>query len=143
MHFVFATRGIQHAVDLWHTQMQGVWLPFKRTNLDTKQEENTNVQMALRPIQLWEAVFPHDCLDIVLNSLEIKPKGITEPTALNKYAWLMRKGLGLKPIPDEIKPSLTFPVFHQHIHFFPIGIKDDIIEDCDFKAGGRWHQERL
>lgn len=143
MHFIFGTRGIQHCIDLWHTQMQGVWLPFKRTNLDTGKEEVTNVQLALRPIQLWEAVFPHDHLNTVLNSLEIKPSGKTEPPALNKYTWLLRKGMGLKPIPEEIKPSLTFPVFHQHIHFFPIGIKEDIIEDCDFKAMGRFHQERL
>ena len=161
---MFATRGIQHCIDLWHTQMQSVWLPFPRKNLDVcgcgrtlkeheakdcpckefkPRAETTNIQLALRPVQLWEAIFPHDCLDIVLNSLEIKPKGITEPAALNKYAWLMRKGMGLKSIPDEIKPSQTFPVFHSHIHFFPIGIKDDIIEDCDFKAEGKWHQERL
>jgi hypothetical protein len=143
MHLVFMTRGVQHVVDMWHTQMQSQYFPWKRKNLDTGQETIANVQGALRPIQLWEYVFPEEHLDVVLNSLEIKPGGKTEPPALNKYAFLLRKGLGLKSIPDDIKPTNTLPIFHQAVHIFPIGIKEDLTCDRDFGVAGKWHQEML
>lgn len=167
MHLIFGTRGVQHMVDMWHTHMQSIAMPFPRKNLDVcecgrtlkehegkeavckdfkPRPEDLIVQGALRPIQMWEYVFPKDQLNLVLNTLNIKPKGLTQPEGMNKYAALMRKAMKLKPIPDEIPDTPKIPlvsVHAKHIHFFPIGIKEDIIEDCDFKKEGRWFQERL
>ena len=146
MHLMFMTRGVQHAVDIWKTQMQSQYFPWSRKDLKTGNWETLAVQGALRPIQLWEYIFPEPELNSVLGMLEIKPKGITEPAALNKYAWVLRKGLGFDPIPDDIPPLTPDKqkiVYHQNIHFFPIGIKKDIIEDCDFKEAGKYYQERL
>jgi len=164
MHIVFGTRGVQHVVDMWHTQMQGCWLPWTRRNLNVclcgrtikehesedcpckdfqPRAETQNIQVALRPVQFWEVVFPKEHLNIMLNTLGVKPKGISEPAGLNKYAFLLRKGMGLKPVPDVIPATDKFPVPIQHMHIFPIGIKEDITEDCDFGKEGRYNQERL
>jgi len=143
MHLILGTRGIQQVIDMWHTGMQGTWFPWKRKNLKTGQDEFTSIQLSLRPIQFWDIVFPAEHLDSVLNSLGIKAGGKTEPTILNAYTGIMRKMFGLKPIPDEIKPAPTFPVFKEHINFIPVGIKEDKIEDCIFPDGACYHQERL
>ena len=70
------TRGVKHGVDQFITQLQGKYLPFKwRMNkegkLDHKGEmiENGHTQLQVRPIQLWEIVFPEEHKDIVLNTI--------------------------------------------------------------------------
>ena len=139
------TRGVKHIIDMWETHMQAQWFPFKQTNLHTGQEYINQVQGALRPIQLWEYVFPETHLGVVLNMLNVQPKGKTEPPIMSKYQFLMRKMMNLKAIPEMIPPvnpdvMASYHVPTEHMHIVPIGIKEDITEDIP-----KWnvHQERL
>lgn len=57
------TRGVKHWRDIFVQFMQTQMWAWKRKNLKTKKWETTAVQGALRPVELWEYVFPEECLD--------------------------------------------------------------------------------
>lgn len=123
MHLIFATRGVKHMSDIFEAQMQSQFFPWKRKNLKTGKEEVVPLQGALRPIQLYEYVFPKESLDDVLTALEIGEGKVTPWIAsLNQKA--LRKALGLKPIP-KYKKVVNRIIARPGVALYPIGIKDD------------------
>jgi hypothetical protein len=66
MHAYFITRGLNHMTEAWKALLQGQSFKWKRKNLKTGKEETTLIQGALRPILLWEYVFPEESLNEVL-----------------------------------------------------------------------------
>ena len=150
MHLVFATRGINRMVEELKSLLQAQRFPWKRTNLKTKKEEMMLVQGALRPIQLWEYVFPEECLDDVLGAMKIK--GPIHRPEIKNFSWMLRKLLRLKPIPEMTsgarivtgyrpKGSLngkkmpSMPVYNMWVDgvgVYPIGIKDDVKQAYDW-----------
>ena len=125
MHLYFATRGINQQVDIWKMFMQTQMFPWKRTNLKTKKEETTFVQGSLRPVQLWEYVFPEESLQEVLAMMNLQGNE-GAPTGLSSAKMAMiRKALQCKPIPklEEIERNRFVNCDGVSIH--PIGIKKD------------------
>jgi len=164
MHLVLLTRGIQQQVDLWKKFMETHMFWWKRQPLlkdkDGKyiknadgtykrgKEEVTRVQGALRPIQLYEYVFPEECLPEVLAMLELH-KGDDVRKEMKPVAWGLRKAMGLQPVPvfDDIKDKprdkiTTKFVPTEAVATYPIGIKEDITKDFIFAKEG-WYQEGL
>ena len=141
MHLVLMTRGIQHQVDQWANLLQAQRFPWVRRNLETGKEEQMLVQGALRPIQLWEYVFPEESLDDVLGAMQIK--GPIERPEIKSSTWALRKMLKLKQIPKKDELTVTgytpkgtlngekmpsVPVhnmFVEGVAVYPVGIKDD------------------
>ena len=134
MHLYMMTRGVKHGVDQFITQLQGKYLPFKwRMNketgkLDHKGEmiENGHTQLQVRPIQLWEIVFPEEHKDIVLNTILAEKQGTdqTQHKKHNKFLWAIRKALGCEPI-GEYKTDVKMPIAGDFIERIGIGIKKD------------------
>jgi len=145
MHFVFATRGINHQVELWKNFMQAQMFTYQRENLkvcqcgiekekhptkeckDFKPKiEHNIVQGALRPIQLWEYVFPKEHKDMVLTSLNVEPTGKVHPFAATFNSMALRKAMGLKKV--KYTPTKEFRyMFRDGVALYPIGIKEDVI----------------
>ena len=73
MHAIFLTRGIKQSVDHLTMDMQSQKFLF---NFKDKKGKHQKIwlQGALRPIQLWEYVFPKEDADLVLTSLDFDGK---------------------------------------------------------------------
>lgn len=128
------TRGVNHSRELWVAAMQSQYFNWTRKNLETGQDEIIRVQGALRPIELWEYVFPEDALPEVLTMLNMTNKD--GKGAFDAYGprgkilgSVLRKVLSCKPIPniDPVQTNKFIP--QMGFNGSPIGIKkDDIVE---------------
>ena len=163
MHLVFMTRGIQRRVDVLKELLLAQRFPLKRKDLNTGKEELTFVQGALRPIQIWEYVFPKESMGDVLGGLQIK--GPIERPEIKSMSWVLRKMLKLDQIP-VLKPDATttgyrppgtlngkpMPASPVHnfgeltkmgVALYPVGIKEDAMQDAEWPTGEKYHQEML
>ena len=174
MHLILLTRGINQEVEIWKTFMQSQMFWWKRqplvkdekgqyipdgTNEDGTvkykrgAEQTTRVQGVLRPIQLWEYVIPEECLPELLAAMNLQNTGKLRPE-VNKVAWMLRKGMGAKPVPQfpEIVGKTTEQLTsrfipHNAVATYPIGVKYDKKQDFIFNKGKPyeegWYQEGL
>ena len=128
MHLYLATRGVKHEVDQFITELQGKYLPFKWRDLNKPDSklEDCHVQLGVRPIQLWEIVFPEEQRDVVLATILQSKKGEPEKTWHKKFIWAIRKILGssVMPIP-EYNNDKKMPIRCQGIELVGIGVKSD------------------
>ena len=120
------TRGIKHFVDQFITELQGKYLPFKWNG------ENRTIQVAVRPIQLWEIVFPESSKDVVLNTILGDPnnsgkKGEPQYKHQKKWVTAIRKILKAEKLP-EFKTDQVMPINRQHMELIGIGVKKDRYE---------------
>lgn len=134
MHLYFITRGIKQQVDLFKMFMQTQLFKWTRKNLKTGKEEVIRVQGALRPIQLWEYVFPEECLDEVLTMLDAKmcwklPKS-------REFALRKALGKGIKKIPKYKELPTSKYIEKKAVAVYLIGIKNDV------KADASWGYEQ-
>ena len=128
MHGYIITRGIKHDVDRFITELQGKYLPY-----EYEKGKQAVVQFSIRPIQLWEVVFPEPELQKVMHTLF---EGTTRPDAgltylkrNNKYLWALRKTLSSQQFPNLDKTSLSMPIYKGNIEVAGIGIKKDLYKD--------------
>src|SRR3990167_4024253 len=130
MHLYMLTRGCKHLVDRLITQLQGIYLPYKLRQRDGKQDHtaplyDSQIPLQIRPIQMWEVVFPEECKDVILTTLLAgKKKEQTQHKKHNKFLWAIRKALGCEPIP-EYDSSKGFIVERDFVETVGIGIKKD------------------
>ena len=98
MHAYFLVRGKNAMVEDWKALMQGQSFKWKRKNLKTGKYETTLVQGGLRPIQLYEYVFPEESLsDVLWNTGASKGYGSSKGL-VKAFAWLFRLGTGCKKV---------------------------------------------
>jgi len=125
MHLYFISRGVKHARDIFVTTMQSQFFPWKRKNLKTGKEEITSVQGALRPVELWEYVFPEESLPEVLAMLDIQNLEEGKYGLSKSKMALLRKSLGctkIPKIPDAEKQHIISKI---GVGIHPIGIRKD------------------
>ena len=152
------TRGIQSAIDQWKTFMQSQMFDFRQRPLLKDEKGNfiqnedgtykrgdeviTRVQGALRPIQLWEYVFPEESLqEVIAMQQQIKSYNQLRPEVA-KVAWLLRKGMGARKVPDmgpEFQKKSPWEVTQKFIPMtgvgiYFLGVRDDKKQDFIFKT---------
>jgi len=82
------------------------------------------VELAVRPVQLWELVFPESALGLVMKT--VKPNyGLDKDTLGGLKKSVLRKALGAEPIPKDLDMSTTMIVNKDNVHIEPIGIRKD------------------
>ena len=168
MHLILATRGINQSFEVWKKFMETQMFNWKRENLNfcecgqplvghddkicslkkfTPRTEYTKVQGALRPIQLFEYVFPQESLQEVLAMMGLHNQYNKLRPEMTKIAWILRKGLGVSKIPDmpELEKKEAHEVTQKYVPMmgmavYPIGIKEDGV--LEFKEYG-YRQEGL
>jgi len=121
MHLYMLTRGMKNHVDQFITELQGKYLPFKFEGKDSV------VQLSVRPIQLWEVVFPKEHKDLILTTClggKEGMKGITNKRRHRPFVAMIRKALGIQKLPDY-DDTQTLPITRQHMELVGIGIKED------------------
>jgi len=92
------TRGVKHQVDQFITGLQSQFFPYGKVKEDGTREL---VQLAVRPIQLWELVFPKEHMNTVLKTVGYPPVKDWK----SKYMMALRLMLKAKPVPGNIDMS--------------------------------------
>ncbi len=119
MQLYFLTRGKTNELDEFVDWMKTRHLPMQIKNPALGTETTGFVECQLRPIQLWEFVFPKENLSTVLNSLHLpstNPSQVVngKPTFnIDAKLWALRKLLQCKPIEKpvpKIDPATGQPV---------------------------------
>lgn len=122
------TRGEQARTESFMKFMQTQMFPWKRKNLKTGKDDIVGVQGALRPVLLWEYVFPEESLNEVLTMLDIPDNGYKGQRDFKSLKYkILRKALGkgVKPIPKYKKVPTNKFIDKQSVSIYPIGIKKD------------------
>ena len=118
MHLYIITRGMKTEVDRFVNDMSAQYFPIF---IDGKP---AYVQLAMRPIQLWEMVFPEESLGEVIATIRRDPGGSANRLGYAKRFGL-QKMLGCKPIPKLLNLSKKRIVYNHNIAIEEIGIKKD------------------
>lgn len=126
MHLYVLTRGILSATKEWENNLAAQYLPFevleKMKNGKLKKKPTKYVsQLAIRPVNLYEIVFPEECLQDVLGM--VKPscnKGNVGKFA--RFIKMFTRMLGLKKIP-EYTPKMLPPGIG--VSVIGLGLKKD------------------
>ncbi len=139
------TRGASWVVDKFKGALEGQWYPLPNSGaLQGKrgQKHDANISVVMRPVQLWEAVFPKEALPSVLKTITtrapLKPKkerkwAMKEWARQNKFIFAMRKVLNLKPIPKDLKETGNDMTDKErlvdkfNLDVIPIGIREDVM----------------
>ena len=149
-----ATRGHMDHVERWIRSMRSLWLPFKsrkrlkdENGRDYDIDAVTDLDVQLRPIQLWEVVLPDaKFMAPMCNSLGL-PNTTTffdstykmeDGTEHSNNEFISGKGiklgqealriaLGANKIPpmDPTKGQLLQPIYRQHVNVIGIGTRSD------------------
>jgi hypothetical protein len=119
MHLWMVSRGIKHDVDRMITQLQGKYLPFE---MDDKSKKMA-VQLAVRPIQLWELVFPEPSLQTILNTLA--PMNWKREGHFKHLQSAVRLALKGEKVPEADRKTPVLPLYHENIELQLLGIKKD------------------
>ena len=128
MHLYITTRGIKHCVDNFVDKMQQVFFPYYWPG----QDDIHGVQLAMRPIQLWEIVVPEQGMQTLINSLWTKQE--YETMRFKKQLWLLRKSLGAQKMPPMLpgnRPIKEITENKKYVAIYPIGIKPDEYDPND------------
>ena len=123
MHLLIAVRGIKHEVERTINDLQAQYFNFKH-----RDQKNVVIQMGVRPIQLYELVFPREELATVLTTIKSNNFGFTK-----KAAWLLRiaaQFFGTKEKYKAIKPGMDLGgqkriIYMPNCDITPIGYKED------------------
>ena len=127
MHLYVLTRGILSATKQWENDLAAQYLPFKVLEKGKKKPTPYLAQLHVRPVNLYEIVFPEDCLDEVLGM--VKP--INAPGKLSRFIKMFTRMMGLKKIPDY-KSKITPP--GDGVTVMGLGLKKDKL-NWDKKKG--------
>lgn len=123
------TRGLKQQRDLFVDFLYTKMLEWKRKNIETGKDEVVQVQGGLRPIELWEYVFPEECYDEVMTMLKVdgcKDTGSADSVGNKAKLLMLRKMLGAKPLKKFKKVPTNKYVERRGVALHPIGIKADV-----------------
>lgn len=128
MHLYLIARGSKDRLDRWVNDCLARYYTIQPgfigdNNVKVSQQGKYKLQLSMRPIQLYEVVFPKESLNDVVAALQpYGGYGI-------KRSWLnaLRKLLKLKPIPQKIPP--TFDLNRDFVDICGIGIKEDKMKE--------------
>ena len=115
MHLYMVVRGANDRLARWVNDVYSQHYPWKAPDGNVKQ-----VRLTIRPIQLFECVFPETAYVDVLATLQ--PYG-GNWDKMAPMAFALRKLLGVKPIQKAVVPN--FKVDNNFVHRIGIGVKLD------------------
>ena len=125
MHLYVITRGIKKDIDDFITQLQGAYLPYPVKDEKGNVQQTGSAQFSVRPVQLFEMVFPKESLDPVLMTMFDGKDGSSRWKYFNKFLTLLRKGMKLKPIPEDYNKTVRMATVKQNVEIIGVGIKED------------------
>jgi len=126
MHLYTLTRGIKDRVDATINDLQAINLTQMNYDAKTKKKVNTYFQLQVRPVQLFEFVFPREHLNFMLSTLNYRDNNPNMNNLNSKFA-VLRKMLKLKKIPELDYSKIPRQLIRKsHVAFHHIGTKEDL-----------------
>lgn len=92
MHLYVMARGINDSLKRWEDDISATYMPIKYTDRNGK-VQGGKVRTAMRPIQLYEIVFPEESLNTILETVQEQGE---QPKYFSKFAAILRRVMGLK-----------------------------------------------
>ena len=123
MHLYVLTRGVLNATKQWENDLNACYLPFEVLEKGKDKPTKYLSQLAVRPVNLYEIVFPEESLQDVLGM--VKP--VNHKQISGNWSWLINflvKKLGLKKIPDYKPKQLPLG---DGVSVFGLGLRNDRI----------------
>lgn len=120
------TRGIKHEVDRMISDLQAQYYPYEYKG------QQALVQLAVRPIQLWELIMPEKYLGQVCRTLWGTNQIMQEQNnELNLRSFALRKMLGAQPTPKFDENILPNILYKANVAIYNLGIKPDVFNAED------------
>jgi len=130
MHLYVMAKGIKPHLETWQNELLAQKLPLMRDGKPVIEEGNRQmfVQLAVRPVQLFEIGFPKEHLDYVMNVVGTGDYILDRYPILNYSAKALRKSFGLKDVPIPKAPNMLMQPepTQKSVAIVPIGIKEDM-----------------
>lgn len=121
MHLYVLTRGILSATKEWENNLAAQYLPFEVLEKGKKKPSPYLAQLAIRPVNLYEVVFPEECLQTVLGM--VKPACCVGVAGkFSKFIKIFSRMMGLKKIP-KYTPAILPP--GDGVSVIGLGLKKD------------------
>lgn len=122
MQSYFILRGHKMWADRFIQELNAKYLPF------VFKGENKFIELMVRPIQLFEVVYPKECYDVVQTTIF----GIDKSAGADAYGddkmklgqMAFRQMLGAKPFPDW-KTTRQLPLTKNGLSILGIGVRED------------------
>ena len=122
MHLYAITRGIKPDVDRYINELLSKYFPYPIKGISG--EQTAMVQLAVRPIQLWEFVFPKEVLPMAVGT--ICNESLTCGDFRDKFLNGIRLMLKAKKLPKWDYAKLPkLPIYKPNVAVYPIGWKGD------------------
>lgn len=133
MHAYFLTRGHKSHVDKVIKWLETRTVRLPSCDLKTGKYDINHIDLQVRPIQLWECVFPEYDKDIVLTTLKMDTPLYPNNLKMKAAVAGLRKMVGAQKVPEFKKDRAHFmPVQSmQHVAITPIGVKKDEVREVD------------
>ena len=125
MHTIFGIRGIKHEVDRFINELATRYVAMNIYNFETKKLERKMVQLRLSPMQFYDLSFPKEHYDAVMNTIYGTGKGKGIDGRLDWIVKLIRKVIGLKPMPEWKKDYRLAMEDPQHTEIIGLGVRED------------------
>ena len=132
MHLYVLAKGIKPDLERWQNDLLAKYLPvWDNGKLKCEPDGKQHLlQLAIRPVQIFEVGFHKQNLDTVMNMIG------TSDYILNRYPLLkmgakgFRKLMNLKPVPMPKNPIGMMQPFNpgKAVAVVPIGLKEDTID---------------
>ena len=128
MHLLIGTRGNKESVELFIKELSSKYMPLSFTNKKNGKVVQVAQPIHVRPLQLWEIIFPKEQRDVVLTTLF--PNKVTcsdyKPfRTLRKLFFKLMPFCHLKKIPKDWNTKNKFYVEHKDVGIMGICMKDD------------------
>ncbi len=124
MHLTILTRGILHEQQRFINNLSSMVLPWNVPKGKFKGQHN--LQVGVRPINLYEVAFPEPCLQNMMRTLwDAQPS----EEKFKVPRTMIRKMMGLKKIPPIDFKAKYLPVHKAHVTIYPIGYKEDTYDE--------------
>lgn len=111
-------------------ELSAKYLDLPMTNKKNGKVTNTKSQVQVRPLEIYEIAFPKEYLDVMMTTLFPDTKGKSAVKRFQFIVNMVKKAIGLKPIPKEWDTKQKLLVGgHEGVEVIGIGIKDDRVHE--------------
>jgi len=131
MHLYVLAKGIKPDLEKWQNDLLAQYLPVWEKGVLKKAPDGKQhvVQLAIRPIQIFEVGFHKENLDMVMNVIGTGDYILNRYPLLKMGAEAFRGIMGLKQVPTPKNPIGLLQPYNagKSVAVVPIGLKDDVI----------------
>jgi len=136
MHLYVIGKGHTAHLKKWQDDLNAQFIPLMKNGEQIIEDgKKMFVQIAVRPVQLFEIGFPKEHLDAIMSVVGTNDYIINRYKIIGRTLKFLRKLLGLKEVPPPkfINELMQPEQSQKAVAIIPLGIKEDIIDKNGFE----------